>query len=182
VIDRVVALGGPPGSGKSTAGRALADELHLELINAGERFRAEAEKRRLDLASFSRYAETHPQVDKALDAELLELAAPGRLLEGRVQGALCRRRRIPVHWLSVVARPEVRAERLARRDQVSLEEAIERMEAREASERRRYLSLYDLDLDGERPDFTIDSSDRTPAEVVAALRGYLNEAGALRER
>jgi cytidylate kinase len=179
-MDRVVALGGPPGSGKTTAARALALRHGLTLVSAGERFRAEARAHGLDLEAFSRYAETHAEVDRRLDEGLLAEAAPGRLLEGRIQGPLLRRRGVPVAYLAVVARPEVRAERIARRDGIPVEESRRRMAAREASEHRRYLALYGIDLDRESPDLAVDSSDLTPAAVVAALDRYLVGPGASR--
>lgn len=170
---RVIALGGPPGSGKTTAARALAAELSLELVSAGDRFRAAAARRALDLEAFSRYAESHPEVDRELDAEMAGLARPGRILEGRLTGPLLRRRGVPVRWLAVVADAEVRAERLARRDGRPLEEARRRMAERERSEHARYRELYGIDLEHEAADYTVDSSRLGPAEVVAALRGYL---------
>lgn len=177
MIDRVVALGGPPGSGKTTAARRLAERLNLELRSAGERFRAEAASRGLDLGEFSRYAELHPEVDRALDEGMVALARPGRLLEGRLTGALLRRRGVPVHWLAVVAPAEVRAGRIAQRDHLDVEEARRSMELREESERRRYLRYYAVDLGAERPDFSVDSTNLAPDGVVAALEGYLRGAG-----
>ncbi len=178
MIDRVVALGGPPGSGKTTAARRLAEEMGLALVSAGERFRAEAARKGLELVEFSRYAEGHPEVDRELDRAMADSAAPGRLLEGRVQGPLLRRRGIPVYYLAVTANPETRAGRIARRDGVSVAVAGEKMRAREASERQRYRDLYGLDLERERPDLLVDSSDQSPEEVVAILRRFLEEQGA----
>jgi CMP/dCMP kinase len=182
VIDRVVALGGPPGSGKTTAARRLAAELGLKLVNAGERFRAEAARRGMDLSDFSEYAEAHPEVDRELDDAMAREATPGRLLEGRVQGPLLRRDRVPVHLLSVVARAGVRAGRIAQRDGLTVEVARAKMLAREASERARYRAIYGLDLDREEPDLTVDSSDRTPEEVVALLVQFLGARGAVHVR
>ncbi|MGB6501651.1 MAG: AAA family ATPase, partial [Thermoplasmata archaeon] len=78
MIHRVVTLGGPPGSGKSTAGRLVAAELGLQLRSAGEMFRAEAVSQGMSLAVFGRYAEAHPEVDRELDRRMQALAAPGR--------------------------------------------------------------------------------------------------------
>ncbi|HEV2316588.1 MAG TPA: AAA family ATPase [Thermoplasmata archaeon] len=177
MIDRVITLGGPPGGGKTTAATTLARELNLELVSAGERFRALAQRKGMELNELSAYAEAHPEVDRALDEEMLGLARPGRLLEGRIQGALCHRRHIPAHRLSVIATPEVRAARIARRDHVLFPAALAAMQRREESEARRYHEIYGIDLVTERPDFFVDSTALAPAEVVTALREYLSRLG-----
>ncbi|HYB77228.1 MAG TPA: AAA family ATPase, partial [Thermoplasmata archaeon] len=91
MIRAVLTVGGPPGGGKSTAGRLVAKSLGLEFRSAGDLFRAEARRRDMDLATFGRYAAAHPEVDRELDRTMQALATPGRLLDGRVQGPLCRR-------------------------------------------------------------------------------------------
>jgi CMP/dCMP kinase len=166
VIRRAVALGGPPGSGTTTSGRLVARELGLEYRSAGEEFRAEAERRGLDLPAFGRYAETHPEVDRELDRSMQALARPGRLLEGRLQGILCRRHGIPVHWVALTAEEPERIRRVAARDHLASEEAARRLREREASERERYSKFYGIDLDRETPDLLVDST-RLPAEGVA---------------
>lgn len=173
MIDEVVTITGPPGSGKSTAGRGVAQRLGLEYVSAGSLFREEARRRGLSLAEFSRYAEQHEEADRALDQRVVALAQPGRLLEGRVTGALLRRAGVRVVYLVVTARPEVRHERLARRDGVSLAEAIATTEAREASERSRYERYYGLDLAREPADLTVDSTDLPPEAVVDRLVSFL---------
>lgn len=182
MIDRVVALGGPPGSGKTTAARRLAAELGLDLVSAGEQFRAQASARGMDLGAYSAFAEAHAEVDRELDEAMARAAQPGRILEGRVQGPLLRRRGVPVYWLAVVARLEVRAERSAKRDAVPVDVARARMVEREASERTRYLALYALDVDAESPDLTVDSSEKDAAQVVAELARFLEAHGAQRVR
>jgi predicted cytidylate kinase len=177
VIDVVVCIGGPPGSGKSTAGRKVAEHFGLEYRSAGDVFRAEAAQRGLDLEAFGRYAETHPEIDRELDRAMQALAEPGRLLDGRIQGSLCRRHAIPSVSLVITARPEVRAARVAERDSEPLERAIIEIAEREASEHRRYRTLYEIDLDTEPADLTVDSSERTPNEVATEIVRFLEPRG-----
>jgi CMP/dCMP kinase len=173
VILRVVTIGGPPGSGKSTAGRLVSKALGLEYRSAGELFRAEAARRHLSLEEFGGFAEAHPEVDRELDRAMQSLAAPGRLLEGRIQGALCRRSRIPVHSVVVTASESARARRVAGRDHQSPEEALHRIRQREESERTRYLKFYGIDIASEPADLSVDSTQRTPDEVADAIVGFL---------
>jgi predicted cytidylate kinase len=173
VIGAVVTVGGPPGSGKSTAGRLAAVSLGLEFHSVGELFRAEARRHEMDLAEFGRYAAAHPEVDRELDRRMQALARPGRLLDGRIQGALCRRAGVPVYDLVVTAREDVRVRRVADRDGQSVEEARAKVREREASERDRYRRFYGIDLEHERPDLVIDSSDRPPLEVAEAILEFV---------
>ena len=174
MIDRVVAIGGPPGSGKSTAGRGVARALGLEYTSAGEIFRAEAAGRGLDLDAFGRYAEAHPEVDRALDERMQALARPGHLLEGRIQGPLCRRRGVPVAYVVVTAEPDERARRIAGRDGRSFELARSEIRRREASERARYTAIYGIDLDRDTADQTIDSTHRPAERVIAMIVEFLS--------
>lgn len=166
MIGRVVAIGGPPGSGKSTAGRRVVEALGLEYRSAGQVFRTEAAARGMDVEAFGRYAEAHPEVDRTLDEGMQALARPGVLLDGRIQGVLCRRRSIPVYSVVVTAAEEERARRVAARDGQPFEEALGRIRYRAESERRRYRALYDIEVDVERGDLTVDSTT-TPADRLA---------------
>jgi CMP/dCMP kinase len=169
VIQNVVTIGGPPGSGKTTAGRRVAERLRLTYRSAGEVFRAEGRKRGMDVEEFGEYAEAHPEVDRELDDAMQALATPGHLLEGRIQGALCRRNGVPVHYVVVTATEDERVRRIAQRDGQSLVEARVRVQQREASERHRYLRLYGIDLEREAPDLTVDSTARAAPEVAEAI-------------
>jgi CMP/dCMP kinase len=173
VIRTVVTVGGPPGSGKSTAGRLVAERLRLEFHSAGERFRAEAKRRGMDVEAFGRFAEVHPEVDRELDDAMQALATPGHLLEGRIQGALCRRNGVPVQYVVVTAAEDERVRRVAQRDRQSLAEARLRVQQREASERDRYRRLYGIDLDREVPDLTVDSTALPAPEVADAIVAFV---------
>jgi CMP/dCMP kinase len=174
VIDRVVALSGPPGSGKSTAGHRVADQLGLTFTSAGAVFRAEAARRGFDVEAFGRFAETHPEVDRELDRSMQALARPGHLLDGRIQGVLCRRAGIPVASVVVTAEREERVRRVARRDGQSMTEAAQRVAQREASERVRYAEIYQIDLEREPADLTVDSTHLDPDRVASAIVAFLS--------
>lgn len=180
MIRTVVTIGGPPGSGKSTAGRLVAERLRLEFRSAGEVFRAEGRRRGMDVEAFGRYAEAHPEVDRELDDAMQALATPGRLLEGRIQGALCRRNGVPVHYVVVTASEDERVRRVAQRDGQTAAQARLRIQEREASERDRYRRLYGIDLDREAPDLTVDSTTRAAREVADAIARFVRAEEAKR--
>lgn len=176
MTEPVVTVSGPPGSGKSTAARKVAERRGLEYVSAGDRFRAEAARRGLDLGAFSRLAERDPTIDRSLDESMAGLARPGRLLDGRIQGALLRRRNALVRDILITAREDVRVRRLAERDHQTVEEARRLTREREASERDRYLRYYRIDVDREPADLTVDTSDRSIDEVVQIVVAFLGTA------
>lgn len=169
----VLAVGGPPGGGKSTAGRGVATARKLTYHAAGDLFRAEAARRGMDLESFSHFAEAHPEVDTSIDEEMATLARPGVVLDGRIQGPLLRRRRVPVIVILITASEDVRVQRVAMRDHQTVEEARRRIRERAQSERARYLAEYDIDLDTETGDLTIDSTHLAPDEVRDQILAFL---------
>lgn len=166
---RVITIGGPPGSGKTTAARTVADALHREYHSAGEVFRAQAALRGLNLADFGKLAEADPDIDRALDEAMVLKAGPHALLEGRIIGELLERRRVPVFRVLVTARQEVRAQRIARRDGGTAEDALAALRVREQSERARYLRYYDIDLGHLESDLVVDATVAGPAEVVRRI-------------
>ncbi len=169
----VLTVGGPPGGGKSTAARAVANARKLSYHAAGDLFRAEAARHGMDLEAFSHYAEAHPEVDRAIDEEMATLARPGVVLDGRIQGPLLRRRRVPVIAILITAEEEVRVQRVASRDHQPLEEARRRLRERARSERDRYVKLYDIDLDAEVGDLAIDSTRLAADEVRDRILAFL---------
>jgi len=123
----------------------------------------------MDLAAFSALAERDASIDRALDEAMLARGRTGTMLEGRIQGALCRQQRLPHISLAIVADEEVRAQRVAQRDHVSVDAALRDIRTREVSEQRRYLAYYEIDLANEAADVTIDSTRLTPTIVVERL-------------
>ncbi|MCI4336854.1 MAG: AAA family ATPase [Thermoplasmata archaeon] len=169
MTEPVVTLTGPPGSGKTTAGRLTAERLKLKFVSAGELFRAEAALRGMDLPTFSQYAERHEEVDRALDEKMLAQAKPDHLLEGRITGALCRRRGIGTIYLVVTAPEEVRVARIAGRDGGTMDAVRAATRQRERSEAERYSRYYHIDLTREPADLTVDSTSLIAGQVADRL-------------
>jgi cytidylate kinase len=170
-----ITIGGPPGSGKTTAARRLAEILNREYRSAGEVFRAEAQARGLDLLTFGQLAEKDPTIDHALDGAMVALAGPRRLLEGRIIGELLARRNLPVYRILVTADERTRAQRIARREHLTYEQVLPAMRAREASERVRYGRYYGMDPDELHYELVLDTSSLAPEQVVQTILDRLPE-------
>jgi cytidylate kinase len=162
----LITVSGPPGSGTTTAAQRVADRLALELVPGGEVFRAMAAERTMGLPEFGRYVAEHPEVDVELDGRLAQLAREGgAVIESRLAGWIARNEGLAAVVVWMDCDPRIRAERVAGREGVSVEQALADNEERQRVERGRYLALYGVDLaDLSIYDLALDSGElRAPA-------------------
>ena len=142
----VVAISGPPGSGKTTIARRLSESANLRYWSNGEYFRKMAAERGITFQEFHKYAESHPEVDKALDDRARKETEKGSVvLDGRLSGWITRD--LASLKVYLTAPLEVRLKRVMARDGISREEALGSLRQRERSNRQRYLKLYDYDVE-----------------------------------
>lgn len=163
----VITLSGLPGSGTTTAARLVCQALELEHVTAGMIFRNLAVERDMTLEEFSKYAEEHPEVDWELDRRMVNRAKDGNVvLEGRLTAWMMDRENIPALKVWLEAPEAVRAQRVAQREGLTKEQALEANRRREESERNRYMDIYEIDLtDLTVYDLRIDTEENAPNEV-----------------
>ncbi len=171
----VITIGGPPGSGKSTAGRGLARLLNREYVSAGAIFREEARRRGIDLRALGEIAQKDERVDKTLDETMVGMASPHRILEGRIIGELLARRFIPVIRVYITASEYTRAQRIGRREGVPADLVLPAMRVREASEAARYRKYYGIELSDLHYEIGIDSTRQDARQVVRTIHERLPE-------
>jgi predicted cytidylate kinase len=169
----IVAVGGPPGSGKTTVAERFARSHAYALVSAGLKFRQMAKDRGMDLEAFGKAAERDPEIDRSLDhavlEEILRQDSVGRdvIVDGRIQAHLLAARRVPCLKVLIDAPLAVRAQRVAGREKKDTKAAEREISTREQSERIRYKALYGIDLaDTSVFELIIDSSDKTPDQIV----------------
>ena len=163
-----VTVSGLPGSGTTTLAEALSSRFDLEHVSSGDVFRAMADERGVSLAEFGRIAEEDPEIDREIDERQREIARDrdDLVMEGRLSGWMVEDPDLRV-WLS--APVEVRAERVADREEQTVEEARAEIEDRENSEAKRYREIHGIDIgDLSVYDLVIDTS-RWDEEGVAAV-------------
>lgn len=142
----LVTVSGPPGSGKSTSAAGVATALGYRHVSGGDIFRTLAAERDLSVAEFGELAEEDDQIDRNLDKRLRTIAQTEDdvVLESRLAGWMAGEHADLRIWLH--APIEIRAARIASREAWTTAEAAAKTKAREASERRRYASYYDIDF------------------------------------
>ncbi len=173
----LITVSGPAGSGKSTLAAALADRLEYEHVSGGDIFRTIAAERDLTPVELNRAAEDDDQIDRDLDRRLRDLAREREdlVLESRLAGWMAGEYADLRLWLE--APFEVRVERIADREEKSLERARSETQSRADSERRRYREYYDIDVtDLTIYDLIVDTArwgpEETTAFVLRAIESY----------
>ncbi|MEM2933935.1 MAG: AAA family ATPase [Methanocellales archaeon] len=161
----LIALSGPPGSGKSTVGMEISKRLKFAFISAGDLFRKMASEKGLSLAEFSKLAESDHEIDKLVDSKQLELALSheNAVIEGRLAAY-----KIPADLkILLLASIETRAARIAKREQKPFMQVLKETKERERSEQKRYKQIYGIDLnDLSAYDLIINTERFDQAKVV----------------
>ena len=167
-----ITISGPIGSGKSTVARELARITGRQYLSFGEIFRRNAARLGMSVEEFNLYAETHENVDREQDRELIETMKKnhGTVIDSRLAGWLSFREGIPALRIYISAPFDIRSERVAKREKISPEHASERIVRREESEGRRYWRLYSIDVrDISIYEMVIDSGNLTPETIVSQI-------------
>ncbi|AUG46508.1 MULTISPECIES: (d)CMP kinase [Haloarcula] len=143
----LITVSGPAGSGKSTLAKSLADALNYEHVSGGDIFRSLAEERGMTPLELNKAAEEDDQIDRDLDRRLRDIAAErdDLVLESRLAGWMAGEYADMKLWLT--APLDVRADRIATRENKPFEQAKTETKERGESEAQRYSDYYDIDFD-----------------------------------
>ncbi|MFC7059449.1 (d)CMP kinase [Halovenus salina] len=164
----LITVSGQAGSGKSTLAAALADALDYEHVSGGDIFRDLAAERDLSPLKLNRLAEDDDQIDRDLDRRLRRTARESEdlVLESRLAGWMAGDHADLKIWLD--APLDVRAERIADREDKTVETAREETEARTESESKRYQEYYGIDIrDLSIYDLVVDTARWSPDGVLS---------------
>src|SRR5215831_14709468 len=118
----IINLAGDHGAGKSTYAAHLATQMGLRHVSAGILFRKLAEEKGLSLEQLGQMALKDPSIDRMIDERTMSEAEKGNVVvDGQLAGWVLKEKADLRIFL--MAPDEVRVERIANRDGVSLAEA-----------------------------------------------------------
>ncbi len=175
----VVCISGMAGTGKSTLAKKLAKKYGLRYYSGGDALKALAAEEGYDSSSrgwwespeglsFLEKREKNLKFDKAVDDKLLEYAQQGHVLLDSWTMPWLLKTGFKI-WL--VASVEKRAERIARRDKLSIKEALQMLKEKEARTKAIYKKLYGFTLgeDFEPFNLVLDTDNLNAGEVFQVL-------------
>lgn len=161
----IIAIAGFGGSGKTTLGNVLAQKLGYSLISPS--FKDLAAKEGIPLMKFQKKAEKDASIDLKFDQYLKEEAKKGNCVITTWLGPWMVDADLRV-WL--FAPLEVRANRVAERDGISISDAKKQLIRREKQNRKRYLKLYKIDIfDTSVFDISFNSGKFSPEEMAKII-------------
>ena len=167
----LITVSGPAGSGKSTLAANLADALEYDHVSGGDIFRTIAAERDMTPLELNRAAEDDDQIDRDLDRRLRSTARDRDdvVLESRLAGWMAGEYADLKCWLD--APLDVRAARIADREEKSVETARSETEARAESEAHRYEAYYGIDIaDRSIYDLVVNTARWDADGVLAVVR------------
>lgn len=186
---KIITIAGRPGSGKSTASKAIAAELGYEHFSSGDLMRALGKERGIDIHDTNILAETESILDHLVDQRLRDI--------GKTQDQVVIDSRLAWHWipdsfkvylnldLEVAAKrilANIEPERLANEHIPADPKAYgKRLQSRLASEGRRYEKLYQVNPNHlDEYDLVVDTeknnADQVFAIILSAYQEWLNTA------
>lgn len=127
-----------------------------------------AAERSMNLAAFGAFAAEHPEVDVELDTRLAARARKGEVvIESRLAGWIAVNDGLVAVKAWIDCDAHVRANRVAEREDIALEQALADNATRQTVERQRYLALYGFDIeDLSIYDLVLDSAALSPDQIA----------------
>ncbi|MEM3832946.1 MAG: AAA family ATPase [Thermoprotei archaeon] len=141
----VIAVSGPPGSGKSTYAQTIAYKFNLKYFSAGAIFRQIAKEMSVTFAELHQIAMSNFDIDKRVDETVISEAKKGNIVIDSHLGAWLLKDIADIK-IYVTAPLEIRIARISKRDNISIEDAKKIVKHREEINAKRFKMFYNIDI------------------------------------
>jgi len=179
MMKNVIIVSGPPGAGSSTIAKALARKLKLRYFSVGKIQKSFGTSKKEGKSALevwrAKYGKSKYFHLKTLDQPQINEAKKGNVVINSKLGIhFLKNLSDKKIWLDVPLK--VRAIRSAKRDKISVSQAIKEIKKREIIERNEFRRLYGFDYFDQKKyaDFVIDSSelpiDRTVSKILQFIK------------
>ncbi len=170
------------GSGKSLFVKLLSKKLGYKAMDGGMIRREMAKEHNMSIEKFTVYSEKFPALDRETDRRLIQIAKKGRVvMQSRVLPYLKEAQNIPgIFLMYLAANKQVRAQRIAKRENISVAQALRNIDIRDESDIKRYAKVYGIDTkDRSVYDLVVNNSELTPSETVKLVLHHLKQVSKL---
>lgn len=164
----IITIGGLAGTGTTTAAKVLSEKLDIPFLSTGSIFREMAKERGMSVLEFSEFAENDNSIDIEIDRRQAELAESSEnlIIEGRLSAYFVE----ADLKLWLITPFDVRAQRIAEREDKTVDLAKEEIIIREESEALRYKEIHDIDISSmDIYDLVINSGSFLPEQIADIL-------------
>lgn len=161
----IITIGGLAGTGTTTAAKVLSEKLDIPFLSTGSIFREMAKERGMSVLEFSEFAENDNSIDIEIDRRQAELAESSEnlIIEGRLSAYFVE----ADLKLWLITPFDVRAQRIAEREDKTVDLAKEEIIIREESEALRYKEIHDIDISSmDIYDLVINSGSFLPEQIA----------------
>ena len=141
----IITIGGLAGTGTTTLSEVLSEKLDIPYISAGFIFREMAKEKGMSVLEFSEFAEGNDDIDKEIDKRQAEIAKSSEnlIIDGRLSAYFVENADLRI-WLMTPF--DIRSERIAQREEKSVDVAKNEIIIREKSEALRYMDIHNIDI------------------------------------
>jgi cytidylate kinase len=173
-----IVISGPPGSGSTSTSLTLAKKLGLKCFSPGDLFKSYSKQRENRALDIWNVYGMKKQFHYDLDEYQKEKAKKGNIVIcGKLSILILKDIADFKVWIESPL--QVRAKRIAKREDISMIKAIDLVKKREEIERRTWKRIYDFDYFDSKnlADLVIDNSNKSVEEVVKEITESMKNKG-----
>jgi cytidylate kinase len=171
-----VTISGHPGSGTSTLVEKLIAHYSWKSINGGQIFRDEAKNRNISLSEFGRLCKDDQMVDRDLDEQLknILLGDEIEIVESRLAGWWAYQLDLKCIRIWLDVDNTERARRVANREGITQQIALEENTSRAKVDSERYIQMYGISPEQREPyTHVVDATHIDSSEVFSLVTEIL---------